>query len=125
RRTGAARRLELGGECLAVDLATAEQHPAERRRGAGRRGARVLSGELELEQVGARTGQLVGGGDDQPGDYRSIGPVPLAVELVDERLDDEQQIVPVAVLGRACDELALANRGRAVVGAIPEQQLAA
>src|SRR5262249_4107633 len=120
------RGLELHRELARLDVAAAEQHPLERGRSGGEPlAAGAIAGVLELEHVRARVGELLGARDDEVGECSAVGGLALALEAVGERLEDEREPVPVAVLGRSCDELALPLRARVVVGAVVDEELAA
>src|SRR5262249_20390171 len=122
-RAGEAGRLELLGERRPVDLAPPEERPRERRRRPGGRSARRSARVLELQQVAVV--ELGRRRDDEVGKGVRERPLGLPLERVDERLEDEREAVVVAVVRRARQHLALTRRAGLVVGAIPEQELAA
>src|SRR5436853_2703852 len=112
---------ELLRERVAVDLAAAEQGPVERRRRG--RGAvdRLAAGVLQLQQVADV--QLPRGLDDQIRERVIERGVALALEPVDERLEDQRQPFSMTVLRGPRNEFGLAGRALVVVGPVPQEQL--
>ena len=85
--------------------------------------ARLVAGELELEQFVVV--QPSRGRNHEVGVRRRIRGIALALEPVDERLEDEREPVAAAILCRPCEQDPLAFRARGVVGSVPQEELAA
>lgn len=111
--------------------AAAEEHPRRRsahgielpaplllRAGIG--GAR----ELHLHDVGAQRHEALDAGHDETGECGGVTRVVLALEPVDDRLEDERQAGCVAPFDGAGDDLELRRRRGVVIGPEGQEQLA-